>query len=255
MILTDLYLDVPDARLPVILTRPSSRTRLRWVGQNDRRAQVLATTRKRIEELGFEKVTLRMLAADCGVSVQTIFNLVGNRSQVFRGALNDLGGLIDLVAKKAGDHYPAYPIAYADTIWHLAMRNPECLKRLTLTQFSFGSAFSNDVRDCAAALLRNALKEMHGRMRSNMDLRLITESIASTQGAAMLEWAYDMYDIYELRRKLLYGVSLVLMGAMVSTEADKIEEWLSESSSPYKAAYEKSSRGAQIQPKSAESLT
>ena len=54
-----------------------------------RRQQILEAARRLIESQGYEGLTMRNLAVESGVSVPTLYNLVGNKEQVFFAAVED----------------------------------------------------------------------------------------------------------------------------------------------------------------------
>jgi len=165
-----------------------------------------------------------MLAADCDMSVQTIFNMVGNRSQLFSQASLDLGPLLDGLARRSTKH-PAYPLALADAVWHLVARNTNCLRSLHFAELAYAT-IAKDAVDCGTRLVRKALVENRETLREDADIGMVANFLASTSAAATHEWARGMYDLDTLRWTLLSRTSLILSGALRPEEAKKIDSWL-----------------------------
>jgi len=224
-------LKVPDARLPVLtgadtLAFPKQHT-TRRKDQLHRRALVLAAARRHIGDSGHENLTLRAIATDCDLAVQTIFNLVGNRPQVIRDSITDLASVIDRLARSSNMH-PIYPIAHADIIWHLARTNSACMRKLSIASVAIDVALPGAVKRHASGIMQRALVEMQDRLRPEADIRIVSSAISSAMATVMNEWALELFDLAELRRNLVSRVALLMMGAMVPAEAAKIGNYLDE---------------------------
>src|SRR3546814_16588347 len=75
----------PIQRMPVQI---GNRSYAPGQNQRQRRAAILATSRRLLNDDGFEGVTVRRIAECSGHAVQTIYNLVGSRNQAIAEATN-----------------------------------------------------------------------------------------------------------------------------------------------------------------------
>ena len=75
---------------------PDTRTR----NMEKRRERILEQARKMLAEGGFEALNLRDLADVSGVTVPTLYNLIGNKAEILRALV--LGGFAEYEAEMEG---------------------------------------------------------------------------------------------------------------------------------------------------------
>jgi AcrR family transcriptional regulator len=214
-------------RLPLnSLAPPQADCGRRWRNQALRRAQVLAAAREMLSCVGHERLTLKDLAKDCGISVQTIYNLVGNKSLVIRDAITDLSQLIDEMARSAKG-YPCYAIASTDAIWHLAQENPECHRQLSRAQMVVDIELAGVVRRHAIQRYRRAFIDERAQFRRNVAVAEVASAITSMVSMTMYEWSVGIIGSPELRKSLIVGVGLIMTGATVPAVSEKISAFVS----------------------------
>jgi AcrR family transcriptional regulator len=211
--ISDDTLYVPDALIPFNSARcgPLPRRGIEVVQGHEfeRRAFVFAATRRRLAEFGPDKVTLRMVATDCGISVQTIFNLIGNRPQVLSEAINDYGRVI----KESALRMPNFPnglLAFIDAMWQSAARNPSYMRQACL---SYRALDSEAIRCAGIRTVRALLLKEQRRFRPDIDLNFLAEALQSMVVATMADWAFGRFDLQTLRKHLAFRASLLFNGA------------------------------------------
>lgn len=146
----------------------------------ERRARILAETRHLIAEVGIEGVNLRELAARSHLSVQTIYNIVGNRAQVVHAAI---GQYICASIKRAVhfEHCPNFFIGVADALWVEAAANPAYVRDATRACDERDPELYRSVRRRSARCLKAMLGRHFGDEadRLGVDLAALTERIVA----------------------------------------------------------------------------
>ena len=220
---------VPDAADPWLsavgcaqVNRPIGR---RVLTHRIKRAQVLAATRRRIASEGHRGVTLGMIAADCDTTVQTVFNLAGNKFELLKSAIAEHGSSLNITAH----HWKSYPVlalGFADAIWASAQRNPEYIKEAALVFDSMCRSSGTVARSAGTALLESVLCDIREDIRATSNLASIAGMLSSLIATTMLEWAQDGLETNRLRTELINRIALILIGAVSPAKGAQIESWL-----------------------------
>lgn len=200
----------------------------RQLAHRERRARILAETRHLITEGGIDGVTLRELAARSRLSVQTIYNIVGNRTQVVHAAI---GQYICASVKRAAhfDHCPNFFMGVADALWQEVAANPAYIRAATRACDGRDPALYRSVRKRSARFLK-AMLGRHFRQeadRRGVDLTALSENIVAMAGATALEWANDAIGLEQLRYRLASAYGLSMLAVLPEAEIGKVTHWLS----------------------------
>ena len=212
----------------ILLGRAPADAGARHKNQRERRARVLAETRHLIAEGGIESVTLRTLAARSCLSVQTIYNILGNRTQVVHAAI---GQYVGAFVRQAAhyEHCPNFFLGVAEALWLKASANPAYVRAATLACDGRDPALYHAVRIRSARSLETILSRHfhHDAARRGVDLAALSENIVAMAGTAALEWANGAIGLEELRYRLgsAYGLSILVV--LPETEMGTVTHWLS----------------------------
>ena len=218
--------DVPDAADPWLNGADTSRFPSRRVAAHRiKRAQLLAATRRRIASEGHRGVTLGMIAADCDTTVQTVFNLAGNKFELFKAAIGEHGASLN-VAANHHQHYPAMALGFADAIWASALRNPDYVKEAALVFGSMCQSCGSAARTAGTALVEKMLRDIREDVRSSFSTALVAGVLSGLIATTMIEWAQNALETERLRVELINRVALVLIGAVSPAKGVEIEKWL-----------------------------
>ena len=218
---------VPDAAEAWLNCAPTGRSMSRRVTTHRmKRAQVLAATRRRIASEGYRGVTLGMIAADCGTTVQTVFNLAGNKFELLKTAISEHGSSLNIAANDT-HRYPLLMLGFADGIWASAQRNPEYVKGAAFIFDNMCRSSGDAARAAGAALIETVLRDIREDVRFPFSISLIAGTLSTLIATTMLEWAQGMLESDRLRVELANRVALVLIGAVTSARGAQIEAWLS----------------------------
>ncbi|MET0547317.1 MAG: hypothetical protein ABWZ40_13510 [Caulobacterales bacterium] len=192
-----------------------------------RRASLLAATRRRIALMGHEKITLRMVAADCDTTVQTVFNLVGNKHDVLSKAISDHGDALNRAAKNMHD-YPLEILAFIDAMWLGAARSPDYMRQASFGYHSLELEGDTTIRPAGVRFVRRALKGVESNLRDGLDCHSLADALNSTIATAFFDWAMGRVDLPTLRKNVMTRASLTLLGALRTDEGDQLQNWLAD---------------------------
>ena len=195
--------------------------------QRQRRARILAVVRQQLAEVGSRHITIRTVARMSGVSMQTIYNLVGNRAQMIVDAVSEQ---ITLVTRQslAENDYPNIILSLADVLWRHVKLWPEYVHQANAIYFSEDREIYYRLREEQIKRLVILLRRQRdvGLLRDHVDVELLAEHIALLTGTLSLEWSDNRFSLDELRTRLISGYGYLLGGALVPSEAKKTERWL-----------------------------
>lgn len=189
---------------------PQHRSILR---QRARRAEILAATRRLLAESGHERLTLRRVAEECQVTVQTLRNSFGRREELVAQAVNQHTTTIwaRLAQPYAG---PQVFIAFPDVIRQVAVQAPDFLRGALTAAFTTGPSLQvleSHASSNKARLLRAMAKA--DLIRPGIDVDLLADQITKLDVMLMYEWA-QTGDDRALWEKMLSGHHVLLLGAL-----------------------------------------
>ncbi len=191
--------------------------------QRERRATALAIARRLLAEAP-EQFTLRRVADECGVTVQTLRNGFGRREDLLVAAFNDHTSAVwrTLGSTSAG------PFLFLDLalVYHrCALRTPHFLRAMVI------SAMTNSRPLARAQRHGSLIKSAHLRalarsetLRPGVDAEALGAHITRLNTFMMYEWAQGG-DPDDLRRDMIDGNRLLLMGALTMRAAAEVEAW------------------------------
>jgi AcrR family transcriptional regulator len=213
---------VPDpyaAQMPVELAEVQDS----FQRQRSRRAGILATTR-RVLALGQECFTLRRVADASGVTVQTLRNSFGRRDDLLVSAINDHTSAVWAALEDCAQG-PTLFLDLAEMYFHCAATTPDFLRAMVTA--AVGSAQPLAVLQRHGSSIKIAhLRRMvrAGSIRLGTDVDALAAQITRLNTFMMYEWAAGG-DARELRRQMVTGNRLLLMGAVSAEAAQQLDEW------------------------------
>jgi AcrR family transcriptional regulator len=213
----------PNPFKPIMAAGDGAVHRASLKHQRTRRAAILAATRRLLAE-GPDQFTLKRVAEECEVTVQTIRNSFGRREECLASALNEHTTAIwqALGSVSSG---PMVFLDLAQMYYHCACATPGFLRGMVT------AAISNDAP--LAALQRHGalikidyLQDMARRelLRPGVDTEALAAQITRLNTFMMYEWAING-DAEELRHQMITGNRLLLLGAVRSQSAGALEDW------------------------------
>jgi AcrR family transcriptional regulator len=177
-----------------------------------RRQRLLEEVRRLIESGGFEGLTMRELASASGVTVPTIYNLIGNKEAVLLAAVEEqTHGFTSALERVQGDL-----IEVVEATVRQLVRRPRYYRALLLALTSTEHAGAAQ-RYAAQALSRQIGRALTALEEAN-ELATWVDSVAVSQRLhdhidyAAIEWARGTLSSSAFRSAALLDTSLTLLG-------------------------------------------
>ena len=200
---------------------------LRRLHQGKRRADILAGARRLLASEGINRIGMRSVADVGHVAVQTVYNLVGDRTLVLGSAVVEyVMAMAQFACIQEG--YPNYLLALCDTYWQCFDRHREYMRNATLTYFPPDRPLYAQIHNCGTRLFESALRQLaaDGSLREGVEPASLAPHVNSLVAITMLDGVSGVRSTVELRRELLTGSAFMLMNVVNATAAARIDSWL-----------------------------
>lgn len=217
---------VPDPAAP-FLAQTAGPVGQRWLSQRAKRSQILAATRMCMAENGFNGVQLRPIARQCGLSVQTIYNIVGGRSQVLRDSSEDWVVILAADAREEHAEDPDTPLIFriVEKFWASPLCWPNYVAHAVETSAAGPEPLNEVYVGSSTRILHEELAALRerGQLCASVDPRSLARQLTLLTHALICAWIFGGRDVQQYRRDLLNGPALMLRGALCGEEGARIE--------------------------------
>lgn len=193
---------------------------LRERGKLERRQRILDAAAELLVRGGVDALSMRSLSERAGLSVPTIYNLIGSREEVLLAVLAGAGPEFDLLMVPA-------PQACLDRCEHIARSWAELLagrqvivRSVLQSGHAINTLRGNDVligRVVAALAEAFGAGREQGVLRGSVDPERLAASTAAMGSPSIVAWAIDDGDAERLRAGLRHAV---LYGLLVDVTED-----------------------------------
>jgi AcrR family transcriptional regulator len=189
-----------------------------------RRAQILAAIRALLFRQGLEGVTMRRIAQEADLSVQSIYNLVGPRDEAIAEAISEYTRAIGLTPTPD----PGDPDAVMQVIgrWIGSVEDaPEFCRQVCLIFFSPSRHIFYQFRDKQLKALQYLLiQQQRARLiRPEVQVRDLAEELIMFASALCVEWSDRPFGVDQLLTRLRNGFVNLMSRSM---EPGVIRYWL-----------------------------
>ena len=202
---------------------------IRTLNMEKRRERILEEARKMLAEGGFDALNLRDLAEVSGITVPTIYNLIGNKAEVLKalvmGAFADFEASLENRLPCATQELPAIMmstfeemIARDESYYRAAALASERVENESDEHGGYGFK-RGPLRKFAGRLCRDARED--GLLRGEIDSELLVEMIIGNHQVAFRDWAHHVISLDELKKQSLRGFYIALA-------ADAVDEFRAE---------------------------
>ena len=246
--------DVPDASTPFLFRKPiplliDGDGGATAMPQIRRRAEIFATARNILAQGGCADITVRHLAKESKLSVQTIYNLIGSREKVIHAAVGEHVAMMMSYATSAKS-YPNPFLAMQDTYWKCVIRSPNYMRNSVFAYFP-PTRFLVDVVRRHSDYLKSLFVEQRtlGRLRDGADVEMLSEHLNLLTVNIMLDWSEGWCTSMRLREELALACGSLLLGCVPPSEARGIEVWMETVRTKTRASETGGSLGAQKRPR------
>lgn len=178
--------------------------------QRERRANILAITRRLLTERGCEGVTVREVVLESGYALQTIYNLVGPRNRLITDAISEYSLFVGRIATRGRD--PSAMVNLCDTWMEAVEASPEFARQTNLIMFSSCRDVYYHFRDIQIRGMAHLLREgqANGSLRLRNSPRKVAEQLVFYSTAIWIEWADRPFPLPVLKERLLTGLLKLL---------------------------------------------
>ena len=196
---------------------------IRERGKAERRARIVETARRIATTGGVEALSMRMLSVESGVSLPTIYNLIGGRDEVLAAVLAQIGETFEAEVALSSTNATDRCFEIADRLLDTMMNHSTLARSIVAEGLTslLSESVSSPFRRYGLALLV-ALTEAaeQGDLDAETQPILVVEQMASLTAVRIFRWATD--DVSpdmegkHLRSAVIHGIGLILAG--VSSE-------------------------------------
>jgi len=177
------------------------------LNQRERRARILASTRKLIGERGSGDITVREIALISDVSPQTLYNLVGPRDQAIVDALNEYSVAIGRIAAHTSS------LSEHTDVWiSVAECYPDYARQSTLMFMTPMRNVYLSYRDKQVKSLTKLLKayKKAGHMHFTTPAHDLAEQLILFSSAVWVDWSIRSFPLSELKEKIIAGLTKLM---------------------------------------------
>lgn len=207
-----------DPRTDSAAATPKASIRER--GKAERRVRVIETAREILSEGGVEALSMRALSVEAGVSLPTIYNLIGGRDDVLAAVLDQLGAVFEAeVATSTGDTLERC-FEITDRLLDTMTTHATLARSIVaegLTPMLADAESSLFKRYGLALLSALAQASTEGNLDDGAEPVLIVEQVVSLTAVRIFRWATGDSstdaDGTELRAAATHGIGLILAGS------------------------------------------
>lgn len=185
----------------------------------DRRARIIRKTRQLVASRGIEAVTIRDLAADCGVAVATLYNQFGSREGVIGAALEaDFRGRFEPLALRTRNLSPALKLQERVTLATSAMFTDLREYTKSVMFFYFHHTSTPELRaaihDYAASDFTHIIEEIrrHGDLQPWVDPITFADDIITQNYALVMKWAQGYIKDRDLNVRMICAIGASFIG-------------------------------------------
>lgn len=190
----------------------------RTLNMEKRRERILEEARKKLAEGGFDALNLRDLAEVSGITVPTIYNLIGNKAEVLKALVMGYFADYELsLEKRLPCPTQQLPLVMIRTFVEMIALDEDYHRATALaserlenesherSDYGFKRA---PLRKFAGKLCHHAKEE--GLLRGEVDNELLVEQMISSHQIAFRDWAHHVISLEELGRQSLAGFYIAL---------------------------------------------
>lgn len=195
-----------------------------------RRKRILEQAQKMLAQGGFDALNLRDLAELSGITVPTIYNLVGNKAEVLKALVMGSFAMFETALE---DKLPCpteqLPALMMATFTAMVDRDEDTFRATALASerlenesdergnYGFKRA---PLRKFAGKLCRDARDE--GLLRGAIDSHILVEQMIGIHQIAFRDWAHRVISLEELSRQSLRGFYVALAADAEDAYRDRI---------------------------------
>ena len=216
---------VPDPHAPMVDDAGDLPPQRRVVKQRLCRSVILSRTRRLVAEQGLDNVHMQTVADRSGVSVQTVYNLVGNRQDLISAAATEW---VVFMARKAATVAPAHDLNTTFTtmelFWAAAIGQRPYAGNLVHSRAHDGF-LQRPFLHTTRLVIASQLRDLRGRgaLVRWAEVPTLSDALARAAHNCISGWLDEPYDEGRFHAALVTSCGLLLRGAVAGDEVDRLE--------------------------------
>ena len=216
---------VPDPKAPFLDAKLAGSSQRRVANQRLSRSVILSRTRQLVFERGLDDVHMNEVAERSGVSVQTVYNLVGNRQEMISSATNEWLVSMSRNAEQlccANDLNVSFTMM--ELFWAASINQHVYANKLVQSRAHDRFLERSSVH-VAKQLIAEQLRDLRaaGKIVRWVSVPVLAEALALSAQACINAWIAHPYDESRFHSALVNSCGLTLRGALAGEEIKRLE--------------------------------
>jgi len=181
-----------------------------------RKERILACARDIIATQGYDALTLSQLADNANVTVPTIHNLLGKKSQIIEHLVGDVVSRIgQVLSHQTGDDPILVVQLFTDALMSLYVQD-EALYKAAFVAGERAKLFEHQSPDGifmrSLGLATKVCEDAKGKgyLKGEIDTHTLAEQLFGSQRLARHDWMNNYIDLDEYKSKILTGMFMIL---------------------------------------------
>lgn len=180
-----------------------------------RKERILACARQIIADEGYDALTLSQLAADAAVTIPTIHNLLGKKSQIIEHLVGDVVVRIGEVLSQQSEEDPIMAVkGFTEELMSLYAQD-EALYKAAFVAGERANLFEHQSPDgifmrsmrLASQVCENA--KAKGYLRGDIATDVLAEQLFGCQRLARHDWMNNYIDLNTYKSRVLSGMFMI----------------------------------------------
>ena len=200
-----------------------------WIGQHSRRSDIFAAARTLLRDAGYDGVQMQAIAAQCNISAQTIYNLVGAKAAVMEQAAADWVAGICAAANRYAPLVGVNPVfLILEMFWDSALLHTDWVRIASKLSAAPGDPLTRAFYKAATSALTSEIRSLkaRGAMRSDADVDSLARQLTATAHITIGNWCAEPTDVAAYHRDLISGPAAMLRAWLQGPELTKLENYI-----------------------------
>jgi AcrR family transcriptional regulator len=200
-----------------------------WIRQRRRRSDIFAAARSLMEATGYDGVQMQAIAAQCDISPQTIYNLVGTKADVMEQAASDWVESIRVSAlRRAAEVHVTSAFLIIEMFWVSALRYADWVRIASKSSSVPGDPLNRAFYISAKSALSRELQRLEslGALRGGVDVDSLARQLTATSHISICNWCAQPTSVASYRRDLISGPGAMLRAWLHGPDLSRLERYL-----------------------------
>lgn len=202
----------PDACRPIPAAVADGNRKSLHERQRQRRAEILSAARRQIAE-GHWQINVALLADSCSMSVQTVYNLAGDRHDILAAAVDEYYAALIGSALCSSNRSGAMQ-AIGEALWGAACINPDYMKNLTQAFFKQSDIVKQAIDGRIRSSFQQVLRQTPECASRIGDIRRASDRLHVLLALSAYEWMSERITLDGLRLRVADDIRIIVEGSL-----------------------------------------